>query len=287
MRCLTEELKILTADQHELAASLYPAPPNSPWLVINSAMGVHRRYYQHLATHLAAAGIGVVTYDYRGIGDSALRDVHVRLADWGQQDFSAVLRWVRTQQVPSRLAVLGHSVGGQIVGLAPEVLTVDAVIGVATQSGYWRHWSGWERAQVGALWYAAIPLLTRLLGHFPASRFGIGQDLPAGIARQWAQWGRDPLYVRSPRVGPQPQFYGSWSGRLRTYLIRGDAYASEQSVRTWHDWFSGATREFVDLGPRNSAGASIGHFGFFDPEIGREWWSDLAGFLTGQEYTAG
>ena len=47
-----------------------PAP--RAWLLINSAMGVRRRFYRHLAGHLAEQGIGVLTYDYRGMGDSVL-----------------------------------------------------------------------------------------------------------------------------------------------------------------------------------------------------------------------
>jgi predicted alpha/beta hydrolase len=276
---MSRDVELRAGDGHPLAATVFDAAGADCWLVLNSAMGVRRRFYRHLAQFLCDAGIGVVTYDYRGIGDSVLQHEQVKLADWGQQDFSAVLRWVRAERAPARLAALGHSVGGQIAGLAPELVGLDAFIGVATQSGYWRNWSGWERARVGALWYAGVPLLTRMFGHFPASRLGIGQDLPTGIARQWAEWGRDPHYLRSERIGPQPQFYAAFRGRLRTYLVRGDEFASEHSVRAWHDWFPQARREFVDLGLRNSAGRKTGHFGFFDPGIGAEWWPGVADFL--------
>jgi predicted alpha/beta hydrolase len=278
------DVTITAADGERLVATLHePARgPARAWLVINSAMGVRRRFYRHLAGHLAAEGIGTLTYDYRGMGDSRLAPgAAVRLEDWGRRDFPAVTAWLRAHRAPTRLAVLGHSVGGQLLGLAPEVGTFDAVVGVATQSGWWGHWDGVGRAKVFALWHVAIPLATAVSATFPAALFGLGQDLPAGVARQWAAWGRDPDYARSPRVGPQPQYHAEVRCALRTYLVRGDDLAPERAVRAWHDWFPNARRELVDLGTRNAAGARIGHFGFFDPAIGGGEWPALAAFLGG------
>lgn len=282
---MVTEIAIAAEDGQVLQATEYvPAAPRA-WLLINSAMGVRRRFYRHFAAHLAEQGIGVLTYDYRGMGDSLLdRDGarRVRLADWGRLDFPAALRWLRDRHSPERVLVLGHSVGGQLLGITPEVTRVDGLIGVGTQSGYWRHWDGVERARVFGLWYAAIPLLTAVFGHFPASRLGLGQDLPAGIASQWAEWGRDRQYIRSDIVGPQPQYYGAVRCALRTYLIDGDDLASERAVRAWHDWFPNAERELVRLGERNAAGRKFGHFGFFDPDIGAGEWPGLCSFARGE-----
>ena len=278
------DIRIMAADGQLLHGTVYA--PNTPhtWLLINSAMGVRRRFYRHLAEYLVGRDIGVVTYDYRGIGDSTLRVPHapgVRLEDWGRKDFPAMLDWLRATRDPVRVVVLGHSVGGQLLGITPEVCEVDALVGVATQAGHWRHWSGVERVGVFGFWYAAIPALTALCGYFPASRLGLGQDLPAGIARQWAEWGRDRDYIRSATVGPQPQFYDDVRCRLRTYQVERDRLAPERAIRAWHDWFPNAEREFVNLGSHNPAGRKIGHFGFFDPAIGAGEWPALADFVRG------
>ena len=281
---MSTDVRITAGDGQVLQGTVYAPDVAQAWLLINSAMGVRRRFYRHLAEHLVGRGIGVVTYDYRGMGDSVL-DEHnvrrVRLEHWGRKDFPAVLHWLRQQQDPRRLVVLGHSVGGQILGIQPEIRDVDALVGVASQSGHWRHWDGVERAKVFGLWYAAIPLLTRLSGNFPSSRLGLGQDIPSGVARQWAEWGRDPDYIRSRTVGPQPQYHDEVRCRLRTYMAEGDHLASERAIRAWHDWFPNADRELVNLGVRNAAGRKIGHFGFFDPDIGAEAWPGLADFVRG------
>lgn len=275
---------INAGDGTVLHATAYVPAGGHTWLLINSAMGVRRRFYRHLARHLAAQGIGVLTYDYRGTGDSAL-DSHrfrrVRLEDWGRKDFPAVLRWLRATRRPERVAVLGHSVGGQLLGIAPEITGVDALIGVAAQSGYWRHWDGLERAKVFAFWYVAVPLLSRAGASFPSSLLGLGQDIPSGVARQWAEWGRDPEYIRSRTVGPRCQYHDEVRCRLRTYLIPDDNLAPPRATQAWHDWFPNAEREFVNLGACNAAGRKIGHFGFFDPEIGADEWPGLTDFIRG------
>lgn len=278
------DVTVTAGDGQKLRATVHAPAAADAWLLVNSAMGVRRRFYRHLAAHVAARRIGVVTYDYRGMGDSVVeggRVARVRLADWGCLDFPAVLGWLRATYTPARVVVLGHSVGGQLLGLAPEVREVDGIVGVATQSGHWRHWDGIERAKVFALWYAAIPLLAPLAERFPSSRLGLGQDIPAGVARQWAEWGRDPDYIRSPTVGPQPQYHEDVRCPLRTYGVAGDSLASERALRAWHDWFPNARRELVRLGPRNAAGRTIGHFGFFDPEVGADEWPGLADFIRG------
>ena len=281
---MTGDVAITAADGQVLRGTVHARAGVRTWLLINSAMGVRRRFYRHLAAHLVAQGIGVLTYDYRGMGDSDVAGdgaARVRLEDWGRKDFPAVFRWLRDRYAPARVVVLGHSVGGQLLGIAPEVRDADALVGVATQSGHWRHWDGLERAKVFALWYAAIPLLTAMNDRFPSSRLGLGQDIPSGVARQWAEWGRDSDYVRSRTVGPQPQFHDEVRCRLRTYLAEGDDLAPERAVRAWHDWFPNAERELVQLGARNAAGKAIGHFGFFDPGVGTEEWPGLTDFIRG------
>ena len=51
-----------------------------------------------------------------------------------------------------------------------------------------------------ALWmwpvtHFALPGVTRLHGYFPSSRFGFGEDLPKGVAIEWASWCRNPTYL--------------------------------------------------------------------------------------------
>ena len=39
---------------------------------------------------------------------------------------------------------------------------------------------------MAVLWHGVMPLVTRVVGYFPAQILGLGEDIPAGVAMQWA-----------------------------------------------------------------------------------------------------
>src|SRR5687767_12079301 len=92
-------IRISAADGFSIAASEY-LPNVSPRavVVINAATAVRRRYYDRFAHYLASNGFAVVTYDYRGIGDSAPRNLRASdatMRQWGELDQPAVIAHAR------------------------------------------------------------------------------------------------------------------------------------------------------------------------------------------------
>src|SRR5689334_7916530 len=142
------ELKLPATDGFELAATLYRAanlPANPPAVLINSATGVKRGYYDKYARYLAENGFVTLAFDYRGIGGSrpkSLRGFSASMADWGEKDSAGGIEWLRKEVRPRRLLLVGHSVGGQLFGLTPNNSRVDAMLAVGAQSGYWGKWKG-------------------------------------------------------------------------------------------------------------------------------------------------
>ena len=64
-------------------------------MIINAATSVRCRYYSRFADYLFAQGFDVLTYDYRGIGESrpaSLRGFKASWSDWGRLDFEAMLQ---------------------------------------------------------------------------------------------------------------------------------------------------------------------------------------------------
>ncbi|MDA2928912.1 hypothetical protein MYX84_03015 [Acidobacteria bacterium AH-259-O06] len=73
-----EKLKVPATDGYLLAATLYRSGQEEKigrFVLINSAMGVKRRYYNSYARFLSENGFTVLTFDYRGIGDSRPRSL--------------------------------------------------------------------------------------------------------------------------------------------------------------------------------------------------------------------
>src|SRR5262249_14510456 len=121
---LAQDTVIPARDGFSLAATVFtPAAPPQRVVLVNSATAVPRRIYRGFGTYLAERGFAVLTYDYRGIAGSrprAFKGFEARMRDWAALDVTAAIDHMRTVWPAAMLAVVGHSFGGQAVGLAPN-----------------------------------------------------------------------------------------------------------------------------------------------------------------------
>src|SRR5690349_15840372 len=71
-----DDITVPAADGYKLGATLFlPRAAKSHAVLINSATAVPRKIYRGFAGYLARRGCAVLTYDYRGIGDSRQKAV--------------------------------------------------------------------------------------------------------------------------------------------------------------------------------------------------------------------
>jgi predicted alpha/beta hydrolase len=206
-----ETITIPARDGFSLAATCYEPDSNAVRTIvtINSATAVPQRYYKPFAIYLANQGYTVITYDYRGIGGSrpeSLRGFQATSTDWALLDMAGVVDWVQTTYQPQRLFHIGHSYGGQTAGLLPNGDQIDAMVTLSSQSGYWRLQGGSQKAVVGFHVYVTLPLLSHLFGYMPWSKLGSAQDLPKGVALEWAKWCRQPRYFLDDKSLPLERF---------------------------------------------------------------------------------
>jgi predicted alpha/beta hydrolase len=185
------EMTITATDGEELAATLFEPPGVAKTAVIVSpATATPRGFYRAFCAHLAERGAAVVTYDYRGTAQSpeTLRHSAARMRDWGERDFPSVIAWMRDRFPNAELHAVGHSVGGHVLLMAANNAEISRAVTVASQSGYWRLYRGFERYRVFAFVKAIMPILTRVLGYFPGSRVAFGIDLAPGVLYEWSSW---------------------------------------------------------------------------------------------------
>ena len=254
-------------DGHRLAVDVHLpiAAPIRAACVVAPAMGVPRTYYRPFATYLAEAGIAALVPDYRGIGGSrlgSLRGFCAALHDWADLDLAAVLAHARTAFAGKPIVWVGHSVGGQLLGLLSDA-PVERALFVGSQHGHWRSWPGWPKLAMAALWYVGIPVLTTLTGKLPMKAFGQGEDLPANVAREWARWGRDREYNVGFARRRGASGFDRFRGPLRSYAITDDSYAPPRSVYKLADAFRAARTEVIEVGPDAIGTRQLGHFGPF------------------------
>ncbi|MCA9656149.1 MAG: alpha/beta fold hydrolase [Myxococcales bacterium] len=267
------ELRIPTADDRSLGALCHePVGPAIAQVVIHGATATPLHYYGSFARHLAWRGLRVLTYDYRGIGRSRVEPLAadpVRMQDW-IDDAAAAQRWLVHRDPSLPLLAIGHSFGGQIAPTLDAGRRPRAIVLVGAGSGYWRGYPSPLRHRLWLTWSVAVPLLARSLGRVPGWT-GIGEDLPGGVARQWARWCRSPEYFLSEHPSLREQLAG-YTGRVRALSFEDDELVPEANARWLLRTLEGATVEHLRLSPSEVSLPRIGHFGFFRATAADRLW---------------
>ena len=273
------DLTFPAADGYALAGTLFePAAPNGRTVLVAPATGVLRRIYAPFAAFLAAEGFRVLTWDWRGTGGSrpagSLRGFDASLRLWAERDLAGAIDWAGRRHPGDRVVAVGHSFGGQAMGLAPNANRLGALVTVASQSGYWGLWPRPARWRYALLWYAAMPLATRLFGYFPARLFGLGEDLPAGVALQWARWCRRPSYMGDAWAG-----HRAITAPLLAYSFDDDPFAPLDAAAEFYSRFGSHERRHRHLTPAEAGTDRVGHWGFFREGRMPALWSEAAEWL--------
>ncbi len=273
-------LEFAARDGYTLAGTLFrPAAPNGRAVLVHSAVGVKQQFYSGFAACLAERGFLALTFDYRGIGASRrepLGRMTVRIRDWARLDAAAALDRLEQAAPGARLLAVCHSFGGNGLGLVPGAERYGAALFVGVQSGYWRHWRGAGRAGMWLLTHALLPALARAIGYFPARLFGQGEDLPAGVAIEWASWCRNPRYAAGA-LGDEG--YARFAAPIRSYWIADDRYAPRAATEALLELYPAAAKELVPVDPSRYGGSRIGHFGFFRERFRDTLWQEAAAWL--------
>ena len=234
-------------------------------VIVNAAMGVRQSFYRPFAQFLACSGYSVLTWDYRGVGDSALDSTasrNVTLTQWGSEDFALVIDAAEAANPGLPIFVVGHSFGGQIIALPENREAIRGALLIACPSGYVGHWRGKARGVfMWSLAHVGIPLLTRWNGRFPASRLGLGADLPRQAALEWGRWLRHPRYIaaspdRSARMA-------SFSAPIHAISFVDDEFAPPNAVEAMLSLYSGSSVTSEVMAPEEYGLRQIGHMGFF------------------------
>jgi predicted alpha/beta hydrolase len=252
--------------------------------LINPGAGISARYYERFASFLAESGIPNVLYDYRGIGASrptSLRGFEASVEDWGSKDCAAVLEWVAARFPGARRVVIGHSVGGFLTGFARNGHLIDRMVLIGAHTGYWGDYAPMARPWMYALWHVLMPLVTRAVGYFPGHRLHLLEDLPRGVALEWAARRRPDFWWNMRTLEGLPdQFrvdevlgrFGSIRAPVLAVRIEDDPFATEAATRRILSLYSGCRAEQLMVRRSDADGNPIGHFGFFRSRFRDSLW---------------
>jgi predicted alpha/beta hydrolase len=188
-----EVIKIIAEDGYTLSGTLRePSSGFKGFIQINSGTGIPERFYRHFAKYLTKQGYVTVTFDYRGIGKSKpekLKGFEATNFQWGELDMTAVLNWGIKNYPDLEKIVIGHSMGGQLIGTMKNADKIDRTILIASGTGFWKDMPrSILKIFMPFLWYLYIPFTTTICGYGGAKKIKQGENLPKGVALQWRNW---------------------------------------------------------------------------------------------------
>lgn len=260
-----------------------------PVVIINAATSVRCRHYSRFADYLFANDFDVITYDYRGIGESrpaSLKGLKASWSDWGALDFEAMLKRAQREFPDQPIDVVGHSFGGCAAGLGASGRLIRRLVTVGAQFAYWRDYAPAHRWRMLGKWHVVMPLITMIYGYFPGKRLGWLEDTPAGVVRDWstptARYERRPsgqdLHIRN---------FAAVTAKALAISVSDDPYGTIPAIERLLGYFTHASNTHLRIAPEDIGEKEVGHFAFFRGAYQATLWPIALSWLQNGELAPG
>lgn len=272
-----ENLNVTCSDQYILAARFYSAKTHIALqpILIGPATGITANFYHHFAVWLTEQGHPVMTFDFRGIGKSLhgkLKDSKASIQNWGQLDLPAMIDALRSKTNLDKITIIGHSAGGQLLGIAANHDKVEKLIAVAGSSGHVKNLKGRTKLLAPIMFKLIFPISRYTLGYGPTSKIGMGEDLPKDVAKQWAEFCSHAGYV-SNALGKTifEDYHAEVKTPITVLWASDDEIATEANVRDFLRLYPNTTTNMIEIIPQQHHHSMIGHMSMFKKSHQNIW----------------
>jgi predicted alpha/beta hydrolase len=286
-------IRFAALDGAELGGVLFAPAGSAPVThvaLINCGGGIPAAHYRGFARYLADNGIPVLTYDYRGIGRSRpqrMRAFKAVVEDWSEWDCAGAIAELRRRYPAAEFIGIGHSVGTMMFGGASNVAEIQRFVFVGAHTGFVGDYRRGFRVPMAVLWHGVMPVVTRIVGFFPGRLLHLGDDIPAGVALQWAgrrtaQLGREAALVDGTRATRLVRSFDRAAGDTLVISVADDAFATEAGTRRLLAMYPRLRPSFERVRPAEAGTPKLGHFGFFRAATGRKLWPRVLAYILHQ-----
>ncbi|SDB82808.1 Predicted alpha/beta hydrolase [Acinetobacter kookii] len=267
-----EALTITCKDGYSLSARFYTASAmqkkNCPVLIC-PATGITQNFYQAFAEWLTTQGYDVLSFDFRGIGRSLHGPVsqsEASIVDWGQLDIPAAIETLLYKTQADQVILVGHSAGGQLLGIVPNHEKVAKVVAVSGSTGHVKGLKGRTRLLAPVMFNVIFPLARITKGYGPTQAIGMGENLPKDVAREWAQFCSKPGYIINAigkKVASAHDYHNQITCPITSIWATDDEIATQANVKDLLRLYPKAHTEMIELQPQEYGHKGIGHMLMF------------------------
>ncbi|WP_180081984.1 MULTISPECIES: alpha/beta fold hydrolase [unclassified Acinetobacter] len=273
-----ENLSIHCNDGYELSARFYPHQTTSKHalpILICPATGITKTFYNSYATWLTEQGHDVLVFDFRGIGESLhgpLKQSTASIVQWGQLDIPAAIDTLINKTQAAQVIILGHSAGGQLLGIVPNYNKVAKVVAVSGSTGHVKDLKGRTKLLAPVMFNIIFPIARYTLGYGPTNAIGMGENLPKDVAREWAQFCSKPGYVLNA-LGKtvQQDFHAQVNCPITAVWSTDDEIATKANVKDLLRLYPNAPTDMIELNPKATGHKAIGHMLMFKSSHKNLW----------------
>ncbi|MEI6266199.1 MAG: alpha/beta fold hydrolase [Sphingobacteriia bacterium] len=259
----------------ELSATLFIPSELKSAVMIGPATGIKRGFYHSFATYLADNGYGVITFDYEGIGASrsgCLKTCKASLVSWGSSDLSVVFSTLKTIFPNVKYHLVGHSAGGQLVGLMRGATELTSIFNVGCSSGCIKNMKYPFKAKAYFFMNVYIPINNLLFGYTNTQWVGMGEPLPKKSAQQWTDWCNGKGYVENYiNKNSISHCYNDLSCPSIWINATDDDIANDKNVADMIRVFPKLKAERITIDPAAYGFKEVGHMKYFSNQKSKLW----------------
>ena len=275
---MIEELnvKIKCEDNFELSGKLFKPEKITASVMIAPATGIKKEFYSAFALYLAENGFATLTFDNRGIGESkgnSINSSNASLTNWGKLDMTAVLEYLGNEFPNTDYHLIGHSAGGQLVGLMKNAKEIKSIFNFGSSSGS-LHYSKYPFRLKSSFWLNFyIPISNLIFGHTKSQWVGMGEPLPKNVGKEWTKWCNGKGYVKVDLdTKIKEHLYNELNLNSLWVHAKDDEIANYENVKDMIRVHPNIQSRILTISPEEYGFNDIGHMKFFSKKK-KELWS--------------
>ena len=256
-------------------------------VLLNPGTATKTHFYRPFAEYLADNGYHVMLWNYRGFCISRTQELahsDIEYTHIGERDIPAAITKAKALYPDLPLYCIGHSTGGQQIGLAANCNELDGLISVAVSTGYYSDMPAGYRRQAKLFFKVITPISIALFGYVKAKKLNLMEDLPPKLAKEWGQWCAKPDFMFDKKFKQQkPQIAEYRTFEFPVHVLTADddeISTAANTERFWRHIKSTKPIEFTYYKAAEMPNKAVGHFGYFR-RANQQVWVDILRHLDG------